>query len=106
MVTIVVCNQKGGVGKTSVATNLIAGFDYHYPEKRKLAIDLDPQGHSTFILHEDPNKLFSKNQMRRRNVEKKRKRGKSTIQKSLLLVYSRTRLIQRMIFYIVQEIKT
>jgi len=58
MVTIVVCNQKGGVGKTSVATNMIAGFDYHYPEKRKLAIDLDPQGHSTFILHEDPNKLF------------------------------------------------
>lgn len=58
MVTIVVCNQKGGVGKTSVATNLIGGFDYHFPEKKKLAIDLDPQGHTTFILHKDPNELF------------------------------------------------
>jgi len=57
MVTIAVCNQKGGVGKTSIATNLIGGFDYHFPEKKKLAIDLDPQGHSSYILYRDPNDI-------------------------------------------------
>jgi len=59
MITIAVCNQKGGVGKTSVATNLIGVFDYHFPEKKKLAIDLDPQGHTSFILYEDPNNIPS-----------------------------------------------
>jgi len=55
MKKIVICNQKGGVGKTSITSNLIAGLNYYLPEKRKLAIDLDPQGATSFILgDEDP----------------------------------------------------
>lgn len=46
---IAVCNQKGGVGKTTAATNLahtISQLTHETP----LLIDLDPQGNSTSTL--------------------------------------------------------
>lgn len=42
MFTIAVLNQKGGVGKTTLATNLAAAA--HLAKKRTLLIDLDEQG--------------------------------------------------------------
>lgn len=42
MITIAVLNQKGGVGKTTLATNLAAAA--HLDKKRTLLIDMDRQG--------------------------------------------------------------
>ena len=47
MLTRVVFNQKGGVGKSSITVNLAAISAKHF---KTLVIDLDPQANSTQYL--------------------------------------------------------
>jgi chromosome partitioning protein len=49
---VAVFNQKGGVGKTTTALNLVAAIAQH--KQRPLAIDLDPQCHLTQIFGVHP----------------------------------------------------
>src|SRR5450631_479985 len=52
MTVIAVFNQKGGVGKTTTALNLLAGIAQR--KQRPLGIDLDPQAHLSGIFGTHP----------------------------------------------------
>jgi len=55
MRTIAIANQNGGCGKTTTAVNLAAALALK--GQRVLAVDLDPQAHTTLGLGQNPDRL-------------------------------------------------
>lgn len=49
--------NKGGVGKTSLVTNIAAALNLTYPEKRILILDTDGQGNASIAFNHNPNSM-------------------------------------------------
>ena len=47
---IATANQKGGVGKTTLAINLSGGLVRTSPDNRVLLVDADPQANATAVM--------------------------------------------------------
>lgn len=57
MKTLVIANQKGGVGKTTLAIHI--AFEAMAQQQRVLFIDCDPQGNSTHVLSDYAEQVFN-----------------------------------------------